>query len=260
VKLVRSIAVFALLPIGFARPIVGRLGLVGLLAAVAAAYAVLLAIVRVARRMEQRADGSHIATIPNAGTYARALEKAYRANGNAGGDAPERPVHPHLYDRLTAAGVVSRLPAPRRPARKRALAGMLLAAAPRAATADVWVFPRFALSERTIRIARPLGGLPRQRDVRRHAGLLHAGDEDPAQAIAWLALAHALDRAITTPAPFAAELLAYHGRCDRARSCSAEAEERARRRSETTRTRLDPRTRTSIDALASARKRGAQGI
>ena len=81
VKLVRSIGVFALLPIGFAGPIVGRYGLVGLAVVMIAAYAALIAVVQVARRMERRADQVAHLHDPNEGTYARALEKAYRANG-----------------------------------------------------------------------------------------------------------------------------------------------------------------------------------
>ena len=229
VKLVRSIGAFALLPIGFAWPIVGRFGLVGLVAALAATFAALLAVVRVARRMEQRADSVAHTHDPDEGIYARALEKAYRANGAPAVMPQKRPVHPHLYDRLTAAGVAPDYPRPAPPSQRRALAGILVAAlVAGAATVALLVVPRFAQSgesdpDRAALWAVFVGNA----DSASTLGFLHAGDEDPAQAIAWLGLAHALDPNDHDSGSFAAELLAYRGRCDRARELLGEAELRA---------------------------------
>jgi Zn-dependent protease with chaperone function len=229
VKLVRSAAGFALLPIGLARPIVARFGLVALLGVVVACYAVLLAVVRVARRMEHRADAVAHAHDPDAGVYARALEKAYRANGSPAVMPDKRPVHPHLYDRLTAAGVVPDYPRPAPPSRKRALAGIaasvVLAVAP---IAVMWLVPRHAARfsgdpDRAALWAALAGNAESAAAV----GYLHAGDEDPAQAIAWLGLAHALEPHDYAPGAYAAELLAYHGRCDRALALFREVESRA---------------------------------
>jgi Zn-dependent protease with chaperone function len=229
VKLVRSVGVFALLPIGFAGPVVGRYGLVGLAAVMVAAYAVLIAVVQVARRMEHRADRVAHTHDPNEGTYARALEKAYRANGAPAVMPQKRPVHPHLYDRLTAAGVLPDYPRPAPPSWKRAFAGMLLGAVLAGfAAGAVLVGPRFALSnvgdpDRAALWAVVVGNAK----AASTAGLLHAADPDPAQAIAWLGLAHALDPDDSYSGALAAELLAYHGHCDRARALLGEAEVRA---------------------------------
>jgi Zn-dependent protease with chaperone function len=229
VKLVRSVGVFALLPIGFAGLVVGRYGLVGLAAVMVAAYAVLIAVVQVARRMEHRADQVAHTHDPDDGIYARALEKAYRANGAPAVMPQKRPVHPHLYDRLTTAGVAPDFPRPAPPSRKRAFAGMLLGAVLAGfAAGAVLIVPRYALShagnpDRAALWAVVVGNAK----AASTAGFLHAADPDPAQAIAWLGLAHALDPRDHDSGAFAAELLAYRGRCDRARELLGEAETRA---------------------------------
>ena len=229
VKLVRSAGGFTLLPIGLTRPIIEHLGVVALLGVVAACYAVLFVVIRVARRMERRADTVAHAHDPDEGVYARALEKGYRANGSPAVMPHKRPVHPHLYDRLTAAGVVPDYPRPARPSRMRALAGIVTSVVLSVTLLAVqWLEPRDAVRfsgdpDRAALWAALAGDAESAAAV----GYLHAGDEDPAQAIAWLGLAHALEPHDYAPGAYAAELLAYHGQCDRALALFREVESRA---------------------------------
>jgi len=46
------------------------------------------------------------------GTYARALERIYEDNLLPAVNAKDRATHPHLYDRLLAAGVTPQFPRP----------------------------------------------------------------------------------------------------------------------------------------------------
>ena len=51
----------------------------------------------------------------NDGAYARALEKIYRENQLPAVNVNNRQSHPHLYDRLLAAGVIPDYARPARP-------------------------------------------------------------------------------------------------------------------------------------------------
>ena len=57
-------------------------------------------------------------------------------------------------------------------------------------------------------------------------GLLHSADDEPDEAIAWLAFAHALDRGDHHSGAYAAELSAYDGRLRSARAILGEAQAR----------------------------------
>ena len=112
-----------LLAILVIRSVWGEFGKVGLYALL---YGTLLASVlarsvtnRVARRMEVRADAAGRTHQGEDGTYARALERLYETNlVPAVMSAKIRP-HPHLYDRLIAAGVTPSYPRPAPPASDR---------------------------------------------------------------------------------------------------------------------------------------------
>jgi Zn-dependent protease with chaperone function len=56
-------------------------------------------------RLENRADSAALASQAEEGAYARALEKLYRENQLPAVNINDRQTHPHLYDRLLAAGV-----------------------------------------------------------------------------------------------------------------------------------------------------------
>jgi Zn-dependent protease with chaperone function len=93
------------------------------LAATAVVVLVALVVRRLQRRMEHRAD-DHAHDDDDDSSYARALEAIYRHNG-----VPAvlfaRGVHPHLYDRLEAAGTEPDFPRPRPPSRARGAAAMV---------------------------------------------------------------------------------------------------------------------------------------
>jgi Zn-dependent protease with chaperone function len=74
---------------------------------------------RISHRLELRADSIAKANEPDVGTYARALAKIYENNLVPAVNAKDRATHPHLYDRLLAAGVT---PEFARPARASAVA------------------------------------------------------------------------------------------------------------------------------------------
>jgi Zn-dependent protease with chaperone function len=85
----------------------------------------LLLVVRpLAQRMEQRADAIARRHDAHDGDYARALEALYAANLMPA-VTNVRGAHPHLYDRLVAAGAAPVWPRPAPPSRARLRAAML---------------------------------------------------------------------------------------------------------------------------------------
>jgi beta-lactamase regulating signal transducer with metallopeptidase domain len=114
-RLVGSLVLF---PLIFLNPLILRFGIFGLLMA----YGGMLALGRLTRwisqRMEKRADRFAVASQLNEGAYARALEKIYRENLLPAVNTNNQQTHPHLYDRLLAAGITPAYP---RPARARKL-------------------------------------------------------------------------------------------------------------------------------------------
>ena len=67
------------------------------------------------QRMEKRADQTAAENQLDEGVYARALEKLYRENQLPAVNINDRQTHPHLYDRMLAAGISPDYPRPRRP-------------------------------------------------------------------------------------------------------------------------------------------------
>lgn len=121
-RLVGSLWLFPLLFLG---PATSAFGLRGLALLVAPAALLLVFARRLARRMEQRADTVAVEHQSEAGTYARALERLYQANQMPAVMANNRLPHPHLYDRLLAAGLTPEYPRPKPPA-KSAWHGVLM--------------------------------------------------------------------------------------------------------------------------------------
>jgi Zn-dependent protease with chaperone function len=80
---------------------------------------------RLSRRMEIRADKIASANQGEDGTYARALEKLYCDSLIPAVASTNLQMHPHLYDRMMAAGVQPEYPRPAKP-RKMALSTLLL--------------------------------------------------------------------------------------------------------------------------------------
>lgn len=67
---------------------------------------------KISRKLESRADEMAKANEGDAGTYARALAKLYADNLTPAVSAKSHATHPHLYDRMLAAGVTPDFPRP----------------------------------------------------------------------------------------------------------------------------------------------------
>lgn len=110
----RLLGSMSLFPMIFIIPAVHRFGPFGILAPL---LGFLLAS-RCARwfslRMEKRADRIGAGSQLNEGVYARALEKIYRENHLPAVSVNNRQTHPHLYDRMLAAGISPDYPRPAR--------------------------------------------------------------------------------------------------------------------------------------------------
>jgi Zn-dependent protease with chaperone function len=113
-RLLGSLCVF---PLIFITPAVHWFGPIGLLLP----YLLLLLMLRftkwLSQRMEKRADKFALKEQVNEGGYARALEKLYRENQSPAVNVNNRQTHPHLYDRMIAAGITPDFPRPARPKR-----------------------------------------------------------------------------------------------------------------------------------------------
>ncbi len=126
IQALRMVQATLWVPLAAVRPIVAAYGVAGYGLAVLAAMAAILWLRRIMRRMEQRADAEAREQVGDGGSLARALEKIYQANAvPAVGWA--RGTHPHLYDRLIAAGHPPAYPRPKPPSRIRLYVGMLAA-------------------------------------------------------------------------------------------------------------------------------------
>jgi Zn-dependent protease with chaperone function len=113
----RLIGSLILFPLIFITPTIHYLGGFGIVPPYAGLIALALFSRSVSRKMEKRADQIALIDQPNEGVYARALEKLYRNNQSPAVSVSKRPVHPHLYDRLIAAGVTPDFPRPKAPKR-----------------------------------------------------------------------------------------------------------------------------------------------
>jgi Zn-dependent protease with chaperone function len=129
--LARSAGVFIVLPLAAGRLLYAAFGAWALAAAFIFVLTLILALRRLARRMEERADAI-ASSQDDAGAYARALEAIYEANMIPAVLSGKRRVHPHLYDRLLAAGVQPAYerpgPPPRWPSVVAAAAAVLVVA------------------------------------------------------------------------------------------------------------------------------------
>jgi Zn-dependent protease with chaperone function len=114
------------LPWIFFKPAVHTFGMAGFLLLALAAALVPALYRRVSHRLEIRADRIAQSTRPE--TYARALARVYEDNLLPAVHAKDHATHPHLYDRLLAAGVTPDFPRPA-PARSMAWHGSLFATA-----------------------------------------------------------------------------------------------------------------------------------
>jgi Zn-dependent protease with chaperone function len=111
----RYIIWLVFLPWLFTRPMIHTFGFLGFYLLLALTLLAPFIFRRVSHKLETRADAIALEHEPDPGTYARALTKLYEDNLVPAVNAKERATHPHLYDRLLAAGVTPDFPRPAPP-------------------------------------------------------------------------------------------------------------------------------------------------
>ncbi|HEU6449093.1 MAG TPA: M56 family metallopeptidase [Verrucomicrobiae bacterium] len=115
VLLARTLAAFVFYPLIFARPFssLGRSGINVYFFLMTGSLILFLTGVRVARRMEKRADKIAAENLTDTAVYAQALERLYETNRVPAVTPLRTPkIHPDLYDRMVAAGVKPDFPKP----------------------------------------------------------------------------------------------------------------------------------------------------
>jgi Zn-dependent protease with chaperone function len=114
----RIIATFTLYPLIFVKLLTGSSDssmFAALLCFAAWAVVMIKLARRLSRKMEVRADQTATEKTANPAVYARALERLYEDNQMPAVMRSNRLMHPHLYDRMLAAGVTPDYPRPKRP-------------------------------------------------------------------------------------------------------------------------------------------------
>lgn len=123
-KLVRLSGLLFSFPV-FTSPLwLARFGLAGLLVPLGLFVFGQRFLVQFARKMEHRADAAAHGAARES-TLATALEKAYEFNLVPAVMQGKRRIHPHLYDRMTAAGLQPAYPRPKPPGSALAVLGMI---------------------------------------------------------------------------------------------------------------------------------------
>ncbi len=123
---VRMLSVLVLLPLAAAKPLWTAWGIGGALGGLVCFVVLSILFRRFAFRLEQRADAHAHEHEGEQGAYASALERIHQVNLIPMVMAGKQ-VHPHLYDRLEAAGVPPSYPRPQAPSRRTGLASWTLA-------------------------------------------------------------------------------------------------------------------------------------
>jgi Zn-dependent protease with chaperone function len=226
VKFARIIRVYLLLALLALVPLSMTYGVSVLL--VVAVLPLLIALLhRIARRMELRSDAFGLTHEGEKGTYPRALEKIYRANLVAAVLPKGRQVHPHLYDRLVAAGAEPTYARPLPPPSGSGLAGIpvfVLIALSTLVFLPIFEVDRFQAPSYTL----PAAAKPDSRALilfRRAMILQSRGDTEGAARR--LRQASEIDRTSPLFPNYLAVILASSGRCEEA----TQALDEARRRS-----------------------------
>lgn len=249
VSLFRLSAPLLMLPLAAGRPLVGTIGVWGLVGAEILLVVSLILLRRLARRMEERAD--HLAHTHQIepGRYATALEHLYRLNLVPAVLASRRRVHPHLYDRLTAAGVVPDYPRPLPPSRSRS----------RGASAVIVCLPLLLMSAPHLVASTLRSSSSRDEGALARAAALDGGNAWTLGALGFLRSGRpdavtlfracaALDRSDSYCESCLCNELARSGHCDAAQRAAAESLKRARRyETPADEQALRERTRQSLD-------------
>jgi len=125
-KLIRFSGLILALP-AFSFPLWMKLfGIAGLIVPWAVYFIGMRLMRRFSQRMEQRADAAAHQECGDPAIFATALEKCYRYNMYPAVMRGKRQTHPHLYDRLVAAGVTPPYPRPKPPSNALAFAGFVV--------------------------------------------------------------------------------------------------------------------------------------
>jgi Zn-dependent protease with chaperone function len=111
----RYVSYLAFLPWIFLTPTLHGLGLLGFFLLLGITFGVIVLFKKISHRLEVRADKIAHTSETDPGTYARALARLYEDNLIPAVNATQRATHPHLYDRLLAAGVTPDYPRPEPP-------------------------------------------------------------------------------------------------------------------------------------------------
>jgi len=113
----RSIQILTVWPWIFLKPAVHFCGVFGLLGLSLTTFFVPRIYRMISHKMESRADQMAQSTAVDTGAYASALARLYEDNLAPAVNALARATHPHLYDRMLAAGVTPDFPRPAAPKR-----------------------------------------------------------------------------------------------------------------------------------------------
>ena len=225
IRLARGAALFALLPLVGLVACIELWGPLGTLAPLSGMLLLVLGFRGLASRMEQRADQlAHAAGPPE--IYARALERLYVLNAMPA-VMSGRPVHPHLYDRLQAAGITPDFPRPAPPSMTRMRVATLLAI--------LWLVPASALLAGLPLLLTPASaqsvwasdlaiGLERGCDPLLRRALLEHARGNGESAVRFADAAIAADPLRHEAYALAAMVLAGMGRCDDASDYLFESE------------------------------------
>ena len=111
----RLLGLLIFYPFIFLRPLGATWGLPGFIPIYAVFGLLLYLNIRIGKKMEHRADSEAILRQTDEGSYARALEKLYHINLIPAVMPSHGQIHPHLYDRMLAAGVTPNFPRPKPP-------------------------------------------------------------------------------------------------------------------------------------------------
>jgi len=108
----RSILTLVFTPWIFFNPLVHNFGMFGFLGLCMLTILIPKIYRRISLKLESRADRFAVDIETDAGTYARALTKLYEDNLLPAVTGNEQTTHPHLYDRILAAGMTPDFPRP----------------------------------------------------------------------------------------------------------------------------------------------------
>jgi Zn-dependent protease with chaperone function len=225
VRLLRGAVLMALLPLAALPLLIDLAGPFAALGLLLAIVVLMWGFQKLALRMEQRADRHALGGAESSPLYARALERLYELN-LIPAVMSGRQVHPHLYDRLLAAGVTPAYPRPEPPSGRRGEAAIAVAALWLAVSATVlagaplFLQPAAVYGERASDLWIALE--PGAQAIHSRALLEHSLGHGE-RTLAFARAAAALEPSWHEPTSLVAMELARQGRCREATQALAES-------------------------------------